>query len=92
MAEHAAQSHHHRHHSQLLRTPPFLFLLSCLTPLGLLAHRTNVIDGTADAGDCDGHGTTVGGIALGRNVGVAKEASLVAVRVLDCQARWQHHC
>jgi subtilisin family serine protease len=43
------------------------------------------MDGTADAGDCDGHGTTVGGIALGRNVGVAKEASLVAVRVLDCQ-------
>ena len=51
--------------------------------------RTNIIDGTADAGDCDGHGTTVGGIALGRNVGVAKEASLVAVRVLDCQARCQ---
>ena len=46
---------------------------------------TNIVDGTADAGDCDGHGTVVGGIALGRNVGVAKEASLVAVRVLDCQ-------
>ena len=49
--------------------------------------RTNIIDDTGNASDCDGHGTTVGGIALGRNVGVAKEASLVAVRVLDCQVR-----
>ncbi|MFD9906460.1 S8 family peptidase [Streptomyces sp. NPDC059063] len=35
--------------------------------------------------DCHGHGTHVGGIAAGRTYGVAKEARLVAVRVLDCQ-------
>ncbi|MFF9896877.1 S8 family serine peptidase [Streptomyces longispororuber] len=35
--------------------------------------------------DCNGHGTHVGGIAAGRTHGVAKEARLVAVRVLDCQ-------
>ena len=34
--------------------------------------------------DCDGHGTHVASIAMGHLVGVAKEASAVAVRVLDC--------
>jgi subtilisin family serine protease len=34
--------------------------------------------------DCDGHGTHVASIAAGRSVGVAKEADVVAVRVLDC--------
>ena len=33
----------------------------------------------------DGHGTHVASIAVGRNVGVAKEANVVAVRVLDCE-------
>lgn len=40
-------------------------------------------DGVAD--DCDGHGTHVASTAAGRSVGVAKEARVVAVRVLDCQ-------
>ncbi|MFK4066979.1 S8 family peptidase [Streptomyces sp. NPDC029674] len=35
--------------------------------------------------DCNGHGTHVGGVAAGKTYGVAKEAKLVAVRVLDCQ-------
>lgn len=35
--------------------------------------------------DCHGHGTHVGGIAAGKTYGVAKEARLVAVRVLNCQ-------
>ncbi len=35
--------------------------------------------------DCDGHGTHVAATAVGRNVGVAKEANVVAVRVLDCE-------
>eukprot|EP00775_Hariotina_reticulata_P008443 gene8443-8627_t len=39
-------------------------------------------DGVAD--DCDGHGTHVASTAAGRSVGVAKEANVVAVRVLDC--------
>lgn len=34
--------------------------------------------------DCNGHGTHVGGTVAGNAYGVAKGASLVAVRVLDC--------
>lgn len=34
--------------------------------------------------DCHGHGTHVAGTIAGRNYGVAKSASIVAVRVLDC--------
>ncbi|KAK9822465.1 hypothetical protein WJX81_005408 [Elliptochloris bilobata] len=40
--------------------------------------------GAADASDCDGHGTHVGAVAIGRTVGVAKAAALVGVRVLAC--------
>ncbi|DBA74262.1 TPA: hypothetical protein ACH3X1_011047 [Trebouxia sp. C0004] len=42
-----------------------------------------------NATDCDGHGTHIGSTAVGRTVGVAKEASLVAVRVLDCTGAGQ---
>src|SRR5262249_50698767 len=38
--------------------------------------------GTAD--DCNGHGTHVSGTVGGTTYGVAKQVSLVAVRVLDC--------
>ena len=34
--------------------------------------------------DCDGHGTHVAGLAAGSTVGVATQARLIAVRVLDC--------
>jgi subtilisin family serine protease len=34
--------------------------------------------------DCDGHGTHVAGLAAGSTVGVATQARLVSVRVLDC--------
>lgn len=34
--------------------------------------------------DCDGHGTAVAGIVGGATYGVAKQATLVPVRVLDC--------
>lgn len=34
--------------------------------------------------DCDGHGTHIAGLIAGKYFGVAKEASLVSVRVLDC--------
>ncbi|MEV7612632.1 S8 family peptidase [Streptomyces sp. NPDC089799] len=35
--------------------------------------------------DCNGHGTHMAGVVGGATHGVAKEARLVAVRVLDCQ-------
>lgn len=41
------------------------------------------IDG-GSADDCNGHGTHVGATVAGSTYGVAKQASLVAVRVLDC--------
>ncbi|MFV0129023.1 S8 family peptidase [Streptomyces sp. HMX112] len=37
--------------------------------------------------DCHGHGTHVAGTVGGANYGVARGATLVAVRVLDCQGR-----
>ena len=36
------------------------------------------------ASDCDGHGTHVAGLAAGSTVGVAPQARIIAVRVLDC--------
>jgi hypothetical protein len=43
------------------------------------------IDSDADASDCQGHGTHVAGTVAGSTYGVAKQAKIVAVRVLDCQ-------
>ncbi|MER5867584.1 S8 family peptidase [Kitasatospora sp. NPDC002040] len=37
--------------------------------------------------DCQGHGTHVAGIAAGATFGVAREASLVSVRVLGCDGK-----
>ncbi|HIW64191.1 MAG TPA: S8 family peptidase [Candidatus Stackebrandtia excrementipullorum] len=37
-----------------------------------------------DDTDCNGHGTHVAGIAGGTEYGVAKEARIIAVKVLDC--------
>lgn len=42
----------------------------------------NAVDSTA--GDCDGHGTVVAGIAASSLHGVAKEATVRSVKVLDC--------
>jgi hypothetical protein len=39
--------------------------------------------------DCDGHGTHTSSIAVGRSVGVAKEANVVGVRVLNCNGTGQ---
>ena len=37
-----------------------------------------------DGEDCQGHGTSVGSLAAGKFSGVAREARLISVRVLDC--------
>jgi len=42
------------------------------------------VDNDPDASDCRGHGTHVAGTVGGSTVGVAKNVTLVAVRVLDC--------
>jgi aqualysin 1 len=42
---------------------------------------------TLAPGDCNGHGTHVAGIVGGSKHGVAKDVSLVSLRVLDCQNR-----
>lgn len=58
------------------------------------SHRefgSRVVDGfdafgeNLDQTDCQGHGTHVAGIAAGNYYGVAKSATLVPVRVLDCR-------
>jgi subtilisin family serine protease len=44
----------------------------------------DTVDGDDDATDCAGHGTHVAGTVGGSEHGVAKDVSLVAVRVLGC--------
>ena len=43
------------------------------------------IQNDATAQDCNGHGTHVAGTVGGRTYGMAKDVSLVGVRVLDCK-------
>lgn len=42
------------------------------------------VEDDEEAADCDGHGTHVAATAAGLQVGVAKAASIVSVRILDC--------
>lgn len=53
---------------------------------GRAASGYDAIDGGA-ADDCNGHGTHVASTVGGATYGVAKDVSLVAVRVLDCRGR-----
>ncbi|MEJ3656956.1 S8 family serine peptidase [Actinomycetes bacterium KLBMP 9759] len=49
---------------------------------GRASTAVNTIDDLG--GDCDGHGTVVAGIAASQDYGVAKEARVRSVKVLDC--------
>jgi subtilisin family serine protease len=49
---------------------------------GRASTGVNTVDNTE--GDCDGHGTVVAGIAASRDHGVARDALIRSVKVLDC--------
>lgn len=49
---------------------------------GRATQPANFVDATT--GDCDGHGTVVAGIAASSGHGVAKDATVASVKVLDC--------
>ncbi|GGK06528.1 hypothetical protein GCM10010123_40450 [Pilimelia anulata] len=51
---------------------------------GRVTDGYDFIDNDATAQDCHGHGTHTAGTFAGKTYGVAKEARIVAVRVLDC--------
>lgn len=51
---------------------------------GRVAAGFNAVNDKAGTTDCNGHGTHVAGIVGGALYGVAKSATLVPVRVLDC--------
>lgn len=65
------------------------FIPGGIVPLNMAAldFGTGLFDGGTDANDttdCNGHGTHVAGTAVGTVYGVAKQATIHAVRVLGC--------
>ncbi len=48
------------------------------------AYQRDEVSNDNDPTDCNGHGTHVAGTMAGANYGVAKQATIVGVRVLDC--------
>ncbi|MFE2292446.1 S8 family peptidase [Streptomyces sp. NPDC059452] len=54
---------------------------------GRVVNGFDVVGDGRDGQDCNGHGTHVAGTVAGSVSGVAKDASLVNVRVLNCQGR-----
>ncbi|SFD72090.1 S8 family serine peptidase [Pseudoalteromonas denitrificans] len=51
---------------------------------GRISSGYDFIDHDKDASDCNGHGTHVAGTIAGSTYGVAKNANIVGVRVLNC--------
>jgi subtilisin family serine protease len=51
---------------------------------GRMATGRSTVDGDASTNDCHGHGTHVASSAAGASFGVASQATVIAVRVLDC--------
>jgi subtilisin family serine protease len=51
---------------------------------GRVTAGTNTVDATPSTTDCNGHGTHVSGTVGGTTYGVAKNVTLVAVRVFGC--------
>lgn len=52
---------------------------------GRASSAVDVVDNDNNATDCNGHGTHVAGTVGSQTYGVAKNAKLFAVRVLDCE-------
>lgn len=52
---------------------------------GRISSGTSTITDGYGTNDCNGHGTHVAGTIGGSNFGVAKKATLIPVRVLDCE-------
>jgi subtilisin family serine protease len=51
---------------------------------GRVVMGPDFIDGGTTKGDCNGHGTKVASDAAGLTMGTARQSTIVAVRVLDC--------